>query len=190
MKKILPIILCVFVHVFSSYSQTKNNDSIIRQIAVLKAEKTFSLTLDPGGNTSKLLAVSENFSDNEARKSGILAMNFAAGVFYAGDSLQSSPERILFTFWVLTKKPRFAASHGLRVFAGDEIMDVGDGRYSARARDDMEYLNFELPRETIAKIARQSNVRLALGEHEFTFTGEQLKTLANLLILSEVQSGK
>jgi len=81
----------------------------------------------------------------------------------------------------LTKKPRFAANHNLMV--GD--IDLGTARYAAKPRENMEYLNFEISRENLSKIALESNVRFQLGEAEFSFSRDQLKILADIVILSD-----
>ena len=190
MKMIIPALLSILIIASSAFSQAKSNDSVARQISVLKAEKTITIEYDQSGNTSKLLAVAENFSNYEAKRSGLIAMNFAAGIIYAGNALQKSPERILVTFWVISKKPRFAESHDLRIFVGQEVLVIGNGRYSARARENMEYLNFEISREHLAAIAIESNVRFVLGDNEFTFTREHLKTFADILMISDVPTVK
>ena len=190
MKQLLFVAVCVLTLASAALSQAKPNDAISRQISGLKSEKTFTLTYDQGGNSSKLLAVAENFSNREAGDSGLMAMNFATGFFYPGNALEKTPERIMLTFWAMSKKPRFAENHEFSVFSGDEVIVVGNGRYSARARENMEYLNYEISREDLAKIAAGSNVRFALGGREFTFTRQHLKIFADMLVLSEVSSGK
>jgi len=50
----------------------------------------------------------------------------------------------------------------------------------------MEYLNFEISRENLAKIAGQTDVRFQLGDESFTFTRSQMKLLANVILLTEV----
>jgi len=190
MKKLFFVAVFVFALVSSASSQAKSNDAISRQISDLKSEKVFTLTHDEGGSSSKLLAVAENFSNREAGDAGLMAMNFATGFFYAGDSLDKAPERVMLTFWAMSKKPRFAEDHEFSVFAGDEVIVIGNGRYSAKPRSNMEYLNYEVTREDLAKIAAGSNVRFSLGGHEFTFTREHLKIFADLLVISNVDSAK
>jgi hypothetical protein len=170
----------------ASNAQSKPNDKIIQQIKLRKAEKTLELSFDQNSNTSKLMAVSENFSSGDAKRAGILAMNFAIGFHYAGPSLTKSPDPILLTFWVLTKKPRFGENHAFTVMTGDEMLVLGNARYAAKTRQDMEYLNFEISRENLRKIAAQSNVRFKLGEAEFHFAPEQLKLFADILAVSEL----
>ncbi|MEP7211767.1 MAG: hypothetical protein ABI791_01745 [Acidobacteriota bacterium] len=186
MKKLFFVAVFVLSLVSAVLSQGKPNDAISRQISELKSEKTFTLTADPGGNSSKLMAVAENFSDREAGDAGLMAMNFATGFFYAGTALDKSPERVMLTFWAMSKKPRFAENHEFSVFAGQEVIVIGNGRYSAKARENMEYLNYEISREELAKIAAGSNVRFSLGGHNFTFTRQHLKIIADLLLLSDV----
>jgi hypothetical protein len=95
----------------------------------------------------------------------------------------------LFTFWVLSKKPRFGAGHDLTVVLPEEMLVIGSGRYVARPRDQIEYLNFEISRENMTKIATQSEPRFKLGDHDFTFTRSQMKLLADLLIVTAVETG-
>jgi hypothetical protein len=190
MKKLFFVAIFVLVLVSAALSQARTNDAISRQISELRSEKIFTLTHDEGGTSSKLLAVAENFSDREAGDAGLMAMNFATGFFYVGNVLERAPERVMLTFWVMSKKPRFAENHEFSVFAGDEVIVIGNGRYSAKPRENMEYLNYELTREDLAKIAARSNVRFSLGGREFTFSRQHLKIFADLLVLSSVESAK
>jgi hypothetical protein len=112
-------------------------------------------------------------------------MNFAAGFLYPGQSLERSPDQILVTFWVLAKQNRFGNGHSLVLQLDGQTIDLGDSRYVARPRDNMEYLNFNLSREILARIASGSNVRFTLGGASFTFSGDQTKMLTNLLSLSD-----
>ncbi len=129
--------------------------------------------------------VAENFSDSQASKAGIRAMNFAAGFFFAGNELSTAPDPVKLTFWAKSKKPRFADSHSFTVYVSGDVLELGEARYAAKAATGMEYLNFELSREVLSKIANSSNVRFTLGSHEFTFTAGQLKGLAALLLVSD-----
>ncbi|MEO6050247.1 MAG: hypothetical protein ABIP78_02810 [Pyrinomonadaceae bacterium] len=112
-------------------------------------------------------------------------MNFGMAFFYAGKALTGSPETIDFTFWVLTKKPKFAAAHTWNVTLGEETLDLGDARYAAKPRENMEYLNFIVTRSDLTKIAAGSNVKFQLGTFEFTFRPSQLTLLKNLLAVSD-----
>ncbi len=130
------------------------------------------------------MAVTGNFDDADAGRAGILAMNFAVGFMYAGETLEKAPQNVTLAFWVLTRRPRFAANHGL--FIGDASSpDLGPARYISRERDNMEYLNFEISREHLSQIVSSPSGRFRLGEAEFTFTRAQLKAISDLLILSD-----
>jgi len=182
------ILLAFFVVVVaSSASAQVSNEALQARIKSVQAEKIFTVTHDAAGSTSKLMAVSDNVSRDEANRAGILAMNFAIGHFYAGDALTQEPDPFLMTFWVLTKKPRFGANHAMTVALRDEMLVVGSARYVAKPGQQMEYLNFEISRANLAKIASQSDVRFMLGEQEFTFTKSQMKLLADLLVITALR---
>jgi hypothetical protein len=153
-------------------------------------EKNVTLDYDKGGNTSRLKAVTDNFSDNDVRRSGIQAMNFAMGFFYPGDTLKSAPDPILLTFWVLTKKPRFGDAHNLRVLFGTESVDLGDARYVSKPSENMEYLNFQISRANLSRIAQTHDVKLQIGKFEFNLTPEQRIVIAEILHVSEVGGAK
>jgi len=184
MKKLIACAFTCLLLGLSCFSQAKENAAIEQQLKALRAD---NIKLTSDGNTSKLMAVAENFDDGDVKRAGIQAMNFAAGFFYPGTKLERVPEEIHITFWVLTKKPRFAERHAWMIYAASETIDIGNARYSARARDNMEYLNFTIGRDDLAKIVRESKVRFTLGDHEFEFTANQLRMLANLLTISEVK---
>lgn len=185
----LPIlIIAILVFPLVSSAQSKSNDSIAGQLRELQASRSLTLTFDQPSNTSKVMGVADNFATGEADESGIQAMNFAIGFYYPGDALHRSPDPIMLTFWVLSKKPRFTVEHDLTVFGDQEIMTLGAARYVSKPRTNMEYLNFEITRENLAKIAGRTNVKFRLGDAEFTFTRSQLKLLADILIVSEVKN--
>ncbi|MEO7674080.1 MAG: hypothetical protein ABIU09_08405 [Pyrinomonadaceae bacterium] len=183
MNKYLILLVTLAFLVFSASAQTKTNDAISRQIKTLRAEKTISLSYDQNSNVSKLMAVTDNFDG--AGSIGIQAMNFAIGFMYSGQSLAKAPEDMILTFWVLTKKPRFAANHNLSITGVGVNLDLGAARYVSRTRDNMEYLNFKISRENLAKIAGESNARIQLGEAGLRFTSSQLKAISDILILSD-----
>ena len=151
------------------------------------AEKTITLTHDAASNTTKIMGVSENFSKDEASRSGLLAMNFAMGVIYPADNIVASPESFLLTFWVMAKKPRFGSNHSMTVSLRDEMLVIGSARYAGKPREQMEYLNFEISRENLLKIAGQSDVRFQLGDEQFTFTKSQMKLIGDMLMVTEVE---
>ena len=187
MKYLIAVPALTILLTLTAATQSLTNATIQERIKSVRAEKSIALTHDAEGKTTKIMAVSENSSKEEANRSGILAMNFAAGIFYPGDDLVKSPESFQLTFWVLSKKPRFGASHSMFVALPEEVLVIGSARYVAKPREQMEYLNFDISRENLTKIASQSDVRFQLGAEEFTFTPSQLKLLADLLQITEVK---
>ena len=188
MKSILAVAAVVLTLSFSSLAQSLTNETIKNRIRAERADKTFTLTFDPVSKTSKLMAVSDNFVNSEASRAGLQAMNFAIGFYYPGEELKSAPETFLLTFWVLTRKPRFAAGHDMTVALADEMLVIGSGRYVSKPRDEIEYLNFEVSRENLMKIASQTETRFKLGDQDFTFTRSQMKLLADLLTITAAES--
>ena len=170
---------------FSIASAQKTNDAIAKQIKSLKAEKAITLGYDKGANTSKIMVTGDNFADKEARAAGIQAMNFGMAFFYTGQAISTPPDLINFTFWVLTKKPKFAAAHSWTVTLAKETLNFGDARYVARSGENMEYLNFKISRTDLTKIAAETNVKFKLGTAEFTITPAQLATFKNVLAVSD-----
>lgn len=166
---------------FSVSAQAKTNAVISRQIREAGGERTFSITYDRNSNVSKLMAVSGNFSDGDADKIGAQAMNFAVGFMYPGESLAKAPDTVIFTFWVLTRRPRFTQNHSFS--AGG--LDLGAARYVSKPRENMEYLNFDITREDLQKIAAATTTRIKLGDYDIQFTGQQVKILRDLLKLSD-----
>ena len=188
MKTLVALVAILPVFAFSIAAQSLSNETIMNRIRSERADKTITLTFDPGGKTSKIMAVSDNFVSSETSSAGLVAMNFAIGFYYPGDELKSPPESMLLTFWVLSKKPRFGAGHDMTVVLPDEMLVIGSGRYIAKPREQLEYLNFEVSRANLVKIASQTETRFKLGDHEFTFTRSQMKLLADLLTVTTVES--
>lgn len=184
--KFLAVALLTGFCVSTAASQHLSNQTILSRIRAARVDNGITLTFDEAGKTSKLMAISDNFAKDEASQSGILAMNFALGCIYAGDSLTASPENFIFTFWVLTRKPRFGENHALTVALREEMLVIGSARYVAKTSQQMEYLNFEISRENLSKIASQSDVRFHLGDEVFTFTPSQMKLIAATLSVTEV----
>src|SRR5512147_958836 len=102
MKSWSLIIAVIFLLSVTSLSQEKSNDEISRQIRSLGVDH-MNVTFDTSSNTSKLMAVAENFANRDADNAGVQAINFAMGFFYTGMSLKTSPQSVHFSFWVLTK---------------------------------------------------------------------------------------
>lgn len=169
-------------------AQTRSNESIRHQVKSLGSEGLITVSYDSGSNVTTMRAISENFSNDEAKRAGVRAMNFAAGALYSGNGIDKPLDSIMFSFWVLSSKPRFGEDHSLTIITGNETLSFGDARYVARGRDGMEYLNFEITREQLRKIANLSNVRVMLGRKEFSFTRLQLKLLADLYLITQLGS--
>ena len=183
MKYSLFVLLVLFVVVNSSAQVS--NETIRGRIRSIRADN-INVTYDEAGRSSKLMSVSENFAKDESSRAGVLAMNFALGCLYPGDSLPNAPETYLFTFWVLTKKPRFGENHAMTVALREEMLVIGSARYTSKPSQQMEYLNFEISREKLSKIAAESDVRFHLGDQVFTFTKSQMKLIADVLAITEV----
>lgn len=173
-----------------SFAQGKPVAEMARQIASLRAERAITLNHDPVGGSSRLMLVAENFTNDDADRAKVMAMNFACGFFFAGAELGRSPETMMLTLWVKTRAPRFASANELSFVVGGESLEIGPARYSAKADRQMEYLNYEVPRPVLERIASNSRVTLRVGGREFQMTRGQLESLANLLLVSEVGSGK
>jgi formate-dependent phosphoribosylglycinamide formyltransferase (GAR transformylase) len=112
-------------------------------------------------------------------------MSFGTAFFYQGQALAAAADPIALTFWVMTKKSQFAANHKWTAIAGSETLDLGDAQYAAKPANNMEYLNFQVSRENLRKLAAQANVKFKLGTAEFEFSVSQQKLLADLLRLSD-----
>jgi len=184
MRKLLPL-LVVFVLAIGAFAQSKTNDAIQKQIKSLKADKTFTLTYDKSSNMSKLMVTSDNFSEADAKKAGIQAMSFGMAVFYQGEALTTAADQIPITFWVMSKKPQFAANHKWSAVIGKGIVDLGGAQYAARERENMEYLNFKISRAVLQDIVSVSADKITLGVHEFQFTAEHITLFKNLLKLTD-----
>ena len=181
----LSTVFIAIVFASALHAQTRSNESIEQQLKSLRSEAV-TLSYDTGSNVTTIRAVADNFSNDEAKRAGIRAMNFAAGALYSGKAIERPLDPVQWSFWVLTAKPRFGEDHSLTIFAGAETFQLGDARYVFRARDGMEYLNFNLTREQLKQIAANSGVKLLLGQKEFNLTKSQLKLLADLYLITEI----
>jgi hypothetical protein len=186
MKRTTALLAVLFAVPLFASAQGKSNDQIERQIRSLGVEKQVSVSFDQSGNTSRLKAVAEIFRVSEAGAAGVRAMNFALGFFYAGNVLQSSPNQIMLSFWVMSKKPRFADNHHLVVDTGSGQIDLGEGRYSPKPQMDMEYLNYEITLQDLTSVAAGSNVVFKLGQQKFSATPDQLKMLKAVARIADV----
>ncbi|HTH50868.1 MAG TPA: hypothetical protein VL501_02980 [Pyrinomonadaceae bacterium] len=164
----------------------KSNDAIKQQIKSLKADKSITLTYD--GSSSKLMASATNFSDSDAKAANILAANFGMAFFYPGQTLTTSPETINLTFWVMSKKPRFASSGLWEATLPSGPLSLGEYRYAAKPENNMEYLNYKISRSDLAKIAASPlPVKFRLGAVTWSFTPEQMQLLRNFIALSDTK---
>ena len=186
MKRLAAIVVALIVLPVVSAAQSLSNETITSRIRAERAEKAITLTFDPVSKTSKVMAVADNFVNSEAKSAGLVAMNFAIGFYYPGAELKTAPANFLFTFWVMAKKPRFADGHDMTVILPEEMLVIGSGRYASKPAEQMEYLNFEVSRESLTKIATQTETRFKLGDQDFTFTRSQMKLLADLLTVTAV----
>jgi hypothetical protein len=180
MKKYLSLPVIVLIFAVSLCAQSKTNEQIAKQLKELKAENIV-LTYDEASGTSKIMVTGENFSKEDTKAAGVEAMNFGMAFFYPGKALEKAPDEINLTFWVLNKKPRFAAAHAWMVTTGGETLDLGDARYVSKPKENMEYLNFKISRANLEKIVQGREVKFKLGTAELKFTPGHLKTFANLL---------
>lgn len=183
--KLIYIIVTVFLLVSAASAQTKTNDAIRQQLRTLGSE--IAVNFDQNSKVTTIKGVAENFANDEAKRAGVKAMNFAVGVIYPGDGLGRSPDQFMLSFWVLSGKPRFGDDHTFNVFFQDGTMQLGQARYTARQRDGMEYLNFNLTRDQVKQIATESKVSFQLGGKTFNFTPSQIKLLADLYLATEVK---
>lgn len=183
--KTLAALFAVFLFASLSFSQERSNDEINRRIRSSGVEH-LNVSFDASSNMSKLMAVAENFSTRDADSAGVQAINFALGFFYAGTALKTSPESIHFSFWVLTKKPRFAENHHLTVEADGRTLDLGEARYAAKPAQNLEYLNFDISRTDLAAIGSAGKVTFRLGTRTFAASPSQLKLIATTTRLADV----
>jgi hypothetical protein len=184
MNKRAFVLLLLFAAAYPALAQ-KTNDAIAKQLKGRKADKTITLTSE--SNSSKIMAQAESFDQKEASKAGIQAMNFGMAVFYPGKTLQSTADPINFTFWVMTKKPRFAADHRWTAGVGSETLNLGEAVYAAKAGSNMEYLNFKVSRSDLAKLTAQNGSKFKLASADFTFTPSQLTLIRNFLAVTDVR---
>jgi hypothetical protein len=182
MSRIFLFLVITLFAFASAFSQSKSNDEINKQIRHLNVQKNITVSYD--GSTSKVMAVADNFSEKDSSRAGIQAMNFAIGFFFFGDKLQSAPDPILLTFWVLSKKPRFTADYDVTIDLGNEVMSLGEVRYAAKPRENMEYLNCKITREQLERIVKNPGPTVRIGQSQFKFSPDQTQLLEDLLNVS------
>ncbi len=177
--KLLLVSLFLLSFVTLTAAQSKNNEALIHQIRALRADRSIQIT--ESGGATKIMAVAENFSDRESKAAGIQAMNFAMGIFYAGTELRSAPGDIHLAFWILSRKPQFAAARDFKMMNRGNTVALAATRYSAKQLQGIEYLNFSVTREDLEKMKNAAGAKIMLGTFEFTVTPSQAATIDNLL---------
>ncbi len=185
LKKLFYVSLFSLILTTFTFAQSKTNEQIAAQIKRLNASKSIELIYNQAGGNTKIFARGEDFGREADKRAQVESFSFGAAFFYAGKALSAAPREINLTFWVVTKKPRFAEAHHLTVFAGGETLDLGEARYVSKPKENMEYLNFVFPREVFAKIAKSPDARMKIGNNDFKFTAEHLKTFDALAKISD-----
>jgi len=183
----LTISAAILLFAIATFSQEKTNEEINRQIRSLGVDHT-TVSYDEASKTSKLMAVSENFSNHDAGNAGVLAVNFAMAFFFSGDTLKAPAETVHLAFWVLTNKPRFADDHHLTVELDGRSLDLGDARYAYKPNQRVEYLNFEISRADLAAIGSSSKVTFNFGPRAFTATRPQVKLILAVARIADSSS--
>jgi len=180
MKNLLALAITLFL-ASTFNAQSKPNSAVEQQLKSSGANAT--VHFDANSKVTTLKGVAENFSDSDTKRAGAKAMNFAVGALYAGDKIDRSVDPLTLSFWVMSGgKPRFGESQTL-LAVGSETTDLGSGRYTFR-RDGMEYLNFNLTRDQIAKLAGAST--WMIGGKQFTPTSSQKRLLQSVLAATQV----
>jgi hypothetical protein len=95
----------------------------------------------------------------------------------------------MLTFWVLTKKPRFADVHSVTFMIGGESLVYDNVRYAAKAREDMEYINCKITRADLERVINGQDVRVKLGDAEFRLSPPQIRLMSQVLDISNTGAG-
>lgn len=186
MKQILQFLTIVLVFTAACFAQSKPNSAITKQIKDFNGEKDFALEYFENGNSTKLMFFGEDFGRSQTESAGIKSLTFGMMFFYPGKSLDTEPAAVNLTFWVETKKPKFAQSNNFSVFTAGETIDLGKARYAVKQRENREFLNFVISFETLKKIAQNANGNLKIGDYNFKFTPEHLKRLSEFVKLASL----
>lgn len=168
----------------AAVSAQRSNEAVKMQIRDLKAEKAIALSYDTSSQTSKLSATASNFSSSDAKMASIQAMNFGMAIFYNGTAIVTPNEYINFTFWVMSKKPRYASGSKWTFGVVSSQLDLGSSRYVGKPGENMEYLNFKLKRTDLEAITALASPKFRLGNDTFTFTPDQMRLLKNFLAVT------
>jgi hypothetical protein len=84
MKTLICLVTAILLSSAITNAQSKPNESIARQLKALGAESTITLTHDSASNMSKVMAVSGNFSDAEAKGCRCAGDEFCCGLSVSG----------------------------------------------------------------------------------------------------------
>lgn len=179
-KKVSLILFFTILFAINIFAQTKTNEAIEKQIKNLRFTQA-KLTYNPESDMSKIMVIADDFGTEQDKVAKVQGFSFGMAFFFQGKSLTVAPNEINFTFWVKTNKPRFAENHHLTVFAGNEMLDLGDARYAAKPNENMEYLNFKFSPETLSKIGNSAEARLKIGSSEFKFLPSHLKAISGIV---------
>lgn len=182
-RTFISLIIALFFAGNAAAQQSTSKD-LSRAINELKLGSSISVSYDSQSDLSKVMAVVENFPQNEAERAGTQAINFAMAFTFAGKAMVKAPDSVKLTYWVLTKKPKFEADHTWLAVVSNKTVDLGEARYAAKPSENMEYLNFVLTRDDLKKIATASKFKL--GRSEFTPTPRQLQILDAMYQLSNL----
>jgi RNA 3'-terminal phosphate cyclase len=180
-------LLLLFSFATVAFAQGRTADQIREEVKSAGFGQSITVEYDTDSNTTRIRGVSENFPQSEARRAGVRAINFAAGVIAAGNGLKKSANEFLFSFWILAEKPQFAEEKSVEFVLGSESFLASDFRYAARPRDKMEYINISLSRIQLEKIATASAVGARIGSEMFTFTPQQRRLLLELLKITDIE---
>lgn len=187
----MKVVFCFLIFLFSfataAFAQGKTADQIREEVKSAGFGQSITVEYDTDSNTTRIRGVSENFSPAEARRAGVRAINFAAGVIAPGNGLKRKADEFLFSFWILAEKPQFTEGKSVEFVLGSESFEASGFRYAARPRDKMEYINISLSRSQLEKIAKVSAVGVRIGSKMFTFTPQQRRLLLELLEITGIE---
>ena len=85
--KYISLAVSIFLFVSVAQAQTKSNAAIQQQLKSLGSGQIY-VNFDENSKVTTIKAVADNFSNDEAKRAGVKAMNFAVGALYAGDRIE------------------------------------------------------------------------------------------------------
>ncbi len=114
MQKIITfffILFSVLILSQNNSAQTKSNQQITAQMKNLNAGKNVLLEYDKSSDYSKLLLLSKEIADEQAKKNGLSSLTFGMMYGYNGREMTFTPDVFIITFWAKGNKTNFAQSH-------------------------------------------------------------------------------